>query len=532
MARARHVLRKPEAMRVRPRAVRRLRRLYPLLNSAFAVTAALGCFKAAAFWIAGAPMADIFISYSKRHSQLTKELARDLEAEGYTTWWDTSLLPDDTFFPQSIRAEIEAAKAVIVIWAEHSITSPWVYSEAQLANGLGKLMQVRDEAVEWQRVPLPFTAGNIPPITDRAKIFAALARKQVARSARQLREAEAEAARRAEAERRRKEAEAAKAAAERVEAERGAREQARREAWEAERKRREAEEAERKRQEQAAKPVTVQAVVVRVGPKHQDRVTMFKPGESFRDLDTGPEMVVIPPGKFWMGSKDGEGLTSERPRHEVTIPQPFAAGKYPVTFDEWGAYVRDGAGGFFGLGRKEERYRPGDEGWGRGRRPVINVSWDDAQAYVKWLSEKTSKTYRLLSEAEWEYACRAGTEMAYSFGDGESDLGRYGWYTSNSGGKTHPVGEKLPNGFGLYDMHGNVWEWCEDCWNSSYAGKPDRIEQSGEAWTAGDCNCRVLRGGSWIDYPQDCRAARRGRYSKENRNYDIGFRVARTLFSS
>jgi hypothetical protein len=124
-------------------------------------------------------MADVFISYSKKHARLTEDLARDLEAEGYTTWWDTSLLPDDVFFPQIIRAEIEAAKAVIVIWAEHSVASAWVYSEAQLGWALDKLLQVRDEGLDAHRVPLPFTAGNIPPVADRAKIFAALARKEI-----------------------------------------------------------------------------------------------------------------------------------------------------------------------------------------------------------------------------------------------------------------------------------------------------------------------------------------------------------------
>ena len=125
-------------------------------------------------------MADIFISYSKRHAQLTEELARDLEAEGYTTWWDTSLLPDDVFFPQTIRAEIKAAKAVIVIWAEHSVTSPWVYSEATEGNEQNKLLQVRDRALDPRYVPMPFKSGNIPPVTEREKIFAALARKQIA----------------------------------------------------------------------------------------------------------------------------------------------------------------------------------------------------------------------------------------------------------------------------------------------------------------------------------------------------------------
>ena len=133
----------------------------------------------------------------------------------------------------------------------------------------------------------------------------------------------------------------------------------------------------------------------------------LKPGESFRDLDSAPEMVAVPAGEFWMGSKDGEGAADEHPRHKVTIPRPLAVGRFPVTFYEWDAAVAAG-----GVTRK-----PNDSGWGRGRRPVIDVSWDDAQAYAKWLSGKTGQRYRLLSEAEWEYCCRAGTQSAYCFGD-------------------------------------------------------------------------------------------------------------------
>src|SRR5262249_15858652 len=121
-------------------------------------------------------MADVFISYSKQHAQLTQALARDLEAEGYTTWWDTGLLPDDVFFPQTIRTEIKAAKAVIVVWAEHSVNSEWVYSETDLGRKEGKVLQVCDEGLDVEQVPMPFTSGNISLVTDRAKVFAALAR--------------------------------------------------------------------------------------------------------------------------------------------------------------------------------------------------------------------------------------------------------------------------------------------------------------------------------------------------------------------
>jgi formylglycine-generating enzyme required for sulfatase activity len=246
-------------------------------------------------------------------------------------------------------------------------------------------------------------------------------------------------------------------------------------------------------------------------------------GAVFQDSPLSPAMVVVPPGKFMMGSKDDEGEEDERPRHEVAIPQAFAIGRFAVTFEEWD--TARAAGGV--------KHKPGDEKWGRGRRPVINVSWNDAQAYVTWLSGKTGKPYRLLSEAEWEYACRAGTETAYAFGDAITKAqARFSEGDWGSAGSTVEVGAFPANDFGIYDMHGNVWEWCEDSWNESYAGKPESLIQTGDAWTAGDGNHRVLRGGSWYFNPQDLRAARRNWDDTEDRIDIIGFRVARTLFTS
>jgi formylglycine-generating enzyme required for sulfatase activity len=242
----------------------------------------------------------------------------------------------------------------------------------------------------------------------------------------------------------------------------------------------------------------------------------LKVGESFRDLDNGPEMVIVPAGEFWMGSKDGEGDDDERPRRRVKILKPFAVGRFAVTFDEWDAAVA--AGGV--------QHKPSDQGWGRGRRPVINVNWDDAQSYIKWLSSKTGQPYRLLSEAEWEYCCRAGTETPYCFGNtiaktqAQFSEGSYG-----SAGKTVEVCSFPANGFGLHDMHGNVWEWCQDCWNGNYHNAP----ADGSAWTTGECGRRVLRGGSWFNYPQNLRSAGRNRNIPDYRYFNCGFRLARTL---
>ena len=208
----------------------------------------------------------------------------------------------------------------------------------------------------------------------------------------------------------------------------------------------------------------------------------------------------------------------EGPRHFVIIGSSFAVGVFEVTFAEWNACVSDGGCG---------GYRPDDEGWGRGRRPVINVSWDDAQSYVAWLSRETGEAYRLLSESEWEYAARGGTQTRYWWGD---DIGRNRANCDGCGSRwddesTAPVGSFAANAFGLHDVHGNVWEWVQDCWNDSYVGAPG----DGSAWESVNCSLRVLRGGSWDDFPGGLRAAIRNRIVTGSRSNDAGFRVARTF---
>ncbi|MGO9545162.1 MAG: formylglycine-generating enzyme family protein [Rhodomicrobium sp.] len=242
-------------------------------------------------------------------------------------------------------------------------------------------------------------------------------------------------------------------------------------------------------------------------------------GKSFRECANCPEMVVAPSGSFMMGSpSDGpEPLEGEGPQHRVTFAKPFAIGKFSVTFEEWDVCVANG--GCRG-------YKPSDEGWGRGTRPVTNVSWDDAKAYVSWLTKKTGKTYRLPGEAEREYVTRAGTTTPFWWGSSIS-AGHVN-YTGNylfGRGKTVPVDSFKPNPWGLYQVHGNVSEWVEDCWHDSYKGAP----QDGSAFTAGECKTRVLRGGSWKLDPRYLRAASRYQDFRVSRFYDYGFRVARTL---
>jgi len=240
------------------------------------------------------------------------------------------------------------------------------------------------------------------------------------------------------------------------------------------------------------------------------------PPRIFRDVDEPwcPELVEIPPGSFFMGSSDDDDLAYEieHPRHKVTISRPFALGVYPVTFDEFDVFCE-----------AADHDKPEDGGWGRVRNPVINVSWNDAVAYCQWLSTETGADYRLPSEAEWEYACRAGTETAYWWGEQwDPQMAN----ADRSVEKTTKVGAYPANPWGLHDTHGNVWEWVEDVWHDNYEGAPD----DGTAWTeGGDATDRVLRGSSWSGDPGSTRSAVRNGYSSTFRISILGFRVSKTL---
>ena len=248
----------------------------------------------------------------------------------------------------------------------------------------------------------------------------------------------------------------------------------------------------------------------------------FEVGDVFRDCPDCPEMVVVPAGSFTMGSPPSEEgrSDSEGPQHEVTIGSKFAVGVYEVTFDEWDACVSGGGCG---------GYRPDDEGWGRGGRPVINVSWEDARAYAEWLSGETGESYRLLSEAEWEYVARAGTVTRFWWGDA---IGLNRANCDDSCGDHYanpsPVGSFGANAFGLHDVHGNVLEWVEDCWHENYARAP----RDGSAWLGGqggDCSLRVFRSGTWMSAPLFLRSAGRAGSESGLRLFLYGFRLFRSV---
>lgn len=296
-------------------------------------------------------------------------------------------------------------------------------------------------------------------------------------------------------------------------------------------------------------------------PRPADAAAGEKPGTLFRDCPKCPEMTVIPAGSFLMGAPGSDdspasadmlrllrnprefmesrdpseiarmlkaaetnkgGWSWERPRHRVTFARPFAIGRFEVTWDEWNACVADRACKNAAVSKAG-----GDQKWGKGRRPVIHVDVEDARTYARWLSAKTSRTYRLPTEAEWEYAARAGSDTEFHFGDGEARLGDYAWFHGNDEIRTHPVGEKLPNAWGLHDIVGNVWEWVEDCWHDTYEGSPD----DGSAWTT-SCSpeeLHVTRGGAVIEQADRLRSAYRGKVSPARRNYNLGFRLVRVL---
>jgi len=243
------------------------------------------------------------------------------------------------------------------------------------------------------------------------------------------------------------------------------------------------------------------------------------PGTEFRDCDVCPLMVVVPAGSFMMGSPESEAGRQpwEGPQRRVTIARPFGVGKFEVTFAEWDACAA--AGGCAPEG--EGPYWPNDRGWGRGNRPVINVSWLDAKRYVRWLNSKVGgRSYRLLTEAEWEYSARAGTVTAHATGATITAA-----QVQMSARRTLPIGSFPANALKLHDMHGNVWEWVEDCYKFDYFG----LAMDGSAYAAGSCGLRVGRGGdSWGSTPAVFRSALRGERGPTDRSFNYGFRVART----
>jgi formylglycine-generating enzyme required for sulfatase activity len=269
-------------------------------------------------------------------------------------------------------------------------------------------------------------------------------------------------------------------------------------------------------------PAIAQAPAIGALSSEQERT--LKPKDVFKECKECPEMVVVPAGAFTMGSpKSEERWYNEGPQHKVVLSKPFAVGRFAVTHDEWAVCVAEG----------DCKDPNNDFGWGRGRRPVVNVTWNDAKAYVAWLSKKTGKPYRLLTEAEREYVTRAGTTTPFWWGSSISTVqANYNGNETYGGGQkgenrkmTMPVDSFSPNGWGLYQVHGNVSEWVEDCFHEDYAGAP----ADGTAWISGECRRRVIRGGSWNFQPLQLRSASRRQSDVGVNNSSTGLRVARSF---
>ena len=244
------------------------------------------------------------------------------------------------------------------------------------------------------------------------------------------------------------------------------------------------------------------------------------PGTIIRDCDECPELVVVPAGMFRMGDLTGGGDVDEAPVRTVTIPRPFAMARHETTFAQWDACVAAGAC----------RQGVGDIGFGRGRRPAMLVSFEDAEDYAGWLSQRMGKAYRLPSESEWEYVARAGSTTRYPWGD---DIGRGNANCDECGSRwdderTAPVGSFPANAFGVHDMVGNLYEWVADCGGESYAGAPADGSAAGPDHDG--CKWRMMRGGSWLSLPRASRPANRVRVPVVFHDINTGFRVARDLF--
>lgn len=424
-------------------------------------------------------MADVFISYRQADREQVEPLVGRLEAAGFSVWWDERIGPQGEW-DETIEREIDEAHAVVVCWTGNSVKSKWVRTEAHYAQDRGKLAPVK---LDRCTPPIAFLLTQTADLAGWTGDAESRQWRKLLSWVQDLVAAGNAAADGAQGEA----AGSAPAMAWRAKAE----------------------------LTQAGEEVIDGATVSRLTPG----------GTFFRDGEAAPLMAVVPAGAFTMGSPVTEPgrRESESPTHIVDFARPFAIGVYPVTFAEWDRLQAAG----------RLSYAPADQGWGRGELPVINVSWRDANAYAAALCEMTGETYRLPSEAEWEYACRAGSSGPFSFAEPVSAaLANYdssqpydGGSAAPGPGRTCAVGTYPANGFGLYDMHGNVREWTADRWHDTYADAPG----SGLARTDGHSPMRVMRGGSWIDGPWFVRSAARGRGDENDRLAFVGFRVAREI---
>ena len=482
-------------------------------------------------------MSDVFISYKREEQPEARKLADTLEALGWSVWWDPKLRAGERF-DDVIEQALTEAKCVIVLWSHRSVKSEYVKAEAHYALDKKKLVPVAIDPdlqpsfrfrrlhtvklVNWDtsRESSDFRelVEDIAAILGAPPIQAELANRRAEEDKR--RRTEEEAKPNAEEKQRRRQQEEAKHKAEVAKAPPSRAPWVSAPAiiasvlligglylWSTSQQR----EAERIPQEREAQQREAERIAQEEESKRLTSDKVFR--DTLKDGSDGPEMVRIKGGTFQMGSPKGEADRDDNERlHEVRV-KDFAIGNYAVTFEEYDTFAE-----------ATDRKKPSDAGWGRERRPVINVRWKDAVAYAEWLSEQTGKRYRLPTEAEWEYAARAGTETPYWWGDsiGNDRANCKGCGSQWDNKKTAPVDAFAPNSSGLYQMLGNVWEWTCSAYDGDYDGSELKCVDKGSFR-------RVIRGGSWSFDPWYLRSANRDWYFPNGWNYDIGFRLAQDI---
>jgi formylglycine-generating enzyme required for sulfatase activity len=383
-------------------------------------------------------MADIFISYASEDRSRAEILAKALEAQGWTVWWDRRITVGQSF-EEVIEQALDEAKCVIAVWSAKAVKSKWVRAEA--AEGFRRKI-LAPVLIEECNPPLLYRQLQTASLVGWDDTTTHSGFRQLIQDLSSILGS-----------------------------------------------------PEPKKAKELIKPATQE---------------LSEPTETFTNT-IGMEFVLIPEGSFWMGSV-GYKNKNEKPQHQVTISQPFYLQTTPVTQGQWQKVMRDNPSEFKDCGDN---------------CPVESVSWDDVQDFINKLNKmEGAVNYRLPTEAEWEYACRVGSITEFFFGEDVDRLDDYAWYAENSDDKTHPVGQKEPNSYGLYDMAGNVWEWVEDDWHDNYEGAPP----DGKAWFDNPRgSIRVRRGGSWSYDAQYCRSANRGYFMPGYRVNFVGFRLARSF---
>jgi len=448
---------------------------------------------------------DVFISHSSKDKSIADAVCASLENVKISCWIAPRDIRPGDKWAASITNAIENSKIMVLIFSSNSNNSDDVLNEILLAKDAKaiiipfKIENILPEGemkyyltrTHWLDAMDPPTEKHIQPLVETINQFIKVS-SSISTPDVTARVEAVELEPQGEIERKQRE-----------EQEQLCREEERKEIEQQERLNREQEERVIKLKEKQQK-------------KQREKEEKYRqPKEELKELESTPKtytssigmkFYLVPGGEFMMGSGEYD---PEKPVHRVKISKPFYLGTYPVMQKQWMSVMGN-----------NPSYFKGD------KLPVETVSWNDVQDFITKLNEKEGgNKYRLPTEAEWEYAARAGTTTRFSFGDNESNLGDYAWYDANSGNKTHDVGQKKSNPWGLYDMHGNVWEWVQDSWHSDYNGAPT----DGSSWEIVEGSSWVLRGGCCNRYARDCRSAARRGGAPDSRSYALGFRLLRVL---